>query len=200
MSLLSLLKQYISLKIDQLEGDNHRDIKLTNLIEAMSDFISSDKLEKLINVSNAAEAKGYLDKSRDFKPTNDEIEQVGKEVVYNMEHRSIPYLIEMLNLDICYTLREKYGNNDTVYTFDINHHTIFIVPENELDLTLKRILIKLLTSTEKDEIILLVDKIAADDKINTKLINFYHTIETKASNKIVATLINLISDEKLSNR
>lgn len=107
MSILSLIKKYISLKIDQLETDNRRDENLNKFITSLTDFILSDKINRILDIFDIAKLKGTIDKEKGFKPTESDIENIGKEIAENMEQRPIPYLMEMLNIEICNTIEEN---------------------------------------------------------------------------------------------
>lgn len=120
-----------------------------------------------------------------------EEDKIAGEVSFRMEHDPIPYLVEMLNSDICHTMSELYD------PIPNSRHPIEWSPDiYSLNAPLVKDLITLLTSKDKEEIIMLYKYIVGNSPHNL-LLSFYDKLQTKASNKIITTLMSLIANESL---
>lgn len=204
MSILALIKKYISLRIDQLEIDNRRDENLNKFITSLTDFILSDKINRLLDVCDIAWLKGTADKEKGFKPTESDIEKIGKEITYNMEHRPIPYLMEMLNTEICNTIKEGYdekiGYIDNKGCYREVRHPIEWHPDvQKLLYPIIITIVNLLTCNNKEEILQYTEELFSNPKNTPLLLNLWKKLETKSSNIIMGRLLTLIQNERMQN-
>lgn len=202
MSILALIKKYISLRIDQLEIDNRRDENLNKFITSLTDFILSDKINRLLDVCDIAWLKGISDKEKGFKPTESDIEKIGKEIAYNMEHRPIPYLMEMLNIEIRNTMEEAYdekiGYIDNKGCYREVRHLIEYHPDvQKLPYPVIITIVNLLTCNNKEEILQYTEELFSNPKNTPLLLNLWKKLETKSSNIIMGRLLTLIQNERM---
>lgn len=207
--MLAKVRRYIANKIYKFENE-------INLIDAQAKYI--DRLHShLIEMNNTVASiipptVEMYKRLQDSKIENNQLKEelvlshkallksetenkteeneIAEEVSFRMKHDPIPYLIEMLNKDICHTMSELYD------PIPNSRHPIEWSPDiYSLNAALVKDLIDLLTSKDKEEIIRLY-KYIVDNSAHNILLSFYNKLQTKASNKIITTLMNLIANEK----
>lgn len=145
--------------------------------------IESNQLKEELLLSHKALLKSETEKTEE--------ELINEEISSKLKEDPIPYLIEMLNSDIIHTMNELYD------PIPNSRHPIEWSPDiYSLNAPLVKDLISLLTSKDKEEIIRLY-KYIVDNSPHNILISFYSKLQTKASNKIITTLMNLIANESL---
>lgn len=192
INILNLTEKYLVLKIEGLENSKKNREETKNI------------LQNLIDKYGGAEAfvdllfgKSYSENSSEKESESELKNRIEKEVRENLEKNPIPYLIEMLNTNICNTMEDEYSDRkfNSKHPIQWSPHFYSLDKDN-----LGFDVIKLLQCKDKVEIIKLIKNIFSDSEKFDKVRKFYSMLQTKSSNAIITMLVNKISDEISSNR